>query len=209
MAQSKNEFYLRRIHSLLGIIPIGAFLVVHLLVNHQATQGAEAFNKASNFMESLPFLIIVEFLFIYIPLLYHGLFGIHIAFTAKENVGHYSIFRNWMFFFQRVSGILTFIFIGIHLWQTRLQKAFYGKEVNYDLMHETLQHPGWAIFLYYLYYCCCVPLCKWLMVILSYLGWTSISKITTSIYMGFINRIFSYFVYWCYCNYCLYVIHRI
>ncbi|ORO16666.1 succinate dehydrogenase, partial [Staphylococcus aureus] len=44
MAQSKNEFYLRRIHSLLGIIPIGAFLVVHLLVNHQATQGAEAFN---------------------------------------------------------------------------------------------------------------------------------------------------------------------
>ncbi|MBR9218065.1 succinate dehydrogenase cytochrome b558 subunit [Staphylococcus aureus] len=146
MAQSKNEFYLRRIHSLLGIIPIGAFLVVHLLVNHQATQGAEAFNKASNFMESLPFLIIVEFLFIYIPLLYHGLFGIHIAFTAKENVGHYSIFRNWMFFFQRVSGILTFIFIGIHLWQTRLQKAFYGKEVDYDLMHETLQHPGWAIF---------------------------------------------------------------
>ena len=25
-------------------------------------------------------------------------------------------------------------------------KAFYGKEVNYDLMHETLQHLGWAIF---------------------------------------------------------------
>ncbi|MGT2333848.1 hypothetical protein ACVPOY_08780 [Staphylococcus aureus] len=52
-------------------------------------------------------------------------------------------FRNWMFF-QRVSGILTFIFIGIHLWQTRLQKV--PPQVNYDLMHETLQHPGWAIF---------------------------------------------------------------
>ncbi|GAB5780857.1 hypothetical protein JMUB7523_26570 [Staphylococcus aureus] len=38
-------------------------------------------------------------------MLYHGLFGIHIAFTAKENVGHYSIFRNWMFFFQRVSAV--------------------------------------------------------------------------------------------------------
>ncbi len=183
-------------------------MVVHLLVNHQATQGAEAFNKASNFMESLPFLIIVEFLFIYIPLLYHGLFGIHIAFTAKENVGHYSIFRNWMFFFQRVSGILTFIFIGIHLWQTRLQKAFYGKEVNYDLMHETLQHPGWAIF----YIICIIAVVfhfangLWSFLVT---WWTSISKITTSIYMGFINRIFSYFVYWCYCNYCLYVIHRI
>ncbi|MDN8915745.1 succinate dehydrogenase, partial [Staphylococcus aureus] len=55
--------------------PIGAFLVVHLLVKHQATQGAEAFNKATNFMESIPILIIVEILFIYNPLLYHGLFG--------------------------------------------------------------------------------------------------------------------------------------
>ncbi|EHJ08869.1 succinate dehydrogenase cytochrome b558 subunit [Staphylococcus simiae] len=145
MAQTKNEYYLRRIHSLLGIIPIGAFLVVHLLVNHQATQGAEAFNKASSFMESLPFLIVVEFLFIYIPLLYHGLFGLHIAFTAKENVGHYSLFRNWMFLFQRISGILAFIFIGVHLWQTRLQKAFFGKEVDYDMMHQTLQNPVWAI----------------------------------------------------------------
>ncbi len=41
---------------------------------------------------------------------------------------------------------LNIYLIGIHLWQTRLQKAFYGKEVNYDLMHETLQHPAWAIF---------------------------------------------------------------
>ena len=79
------------------------------MVNHQATQGAEAFNKASMFMESLPFLIIVEFLFIYIPILYHGLYGIHIAFTAKENIGHYSIFRNWMFALQRVTGVITFI----------------------------------------------------------------------------------------------------
>ena len=51
-----------------------------------------------------------------------------------------------MFFFQRVSGILAFIFIAMHLWQTRLQKAFYGKSVDYNLMHETLQHPLWAIF---------------------------------------------------------------
>lgn len=115
------------------------------MVNHQATQGAEAFNKASMFMESLPFLIIVEFLFIYIPILYHGLYGIHIAFTAKENIGHYSIFRNWMFALQRVTGVITFIFIFVHLWQTRLQKAFFGKEVNYDMMHQTLQHPLWAI----------------------------------------------------------------
>ncbi|MBI5972167.1 succinate dehydrogenase cytochrome b558 subunit [Staphylococcus caledonicus] len=145
MAKSKNEFYLRRIHSLLGIIPIGAFLIVHLMVNHQATQGAEAFNKASTFMESLPFLIAVELILIYIPILYHGLYGIHIAFTAKENIGHYSLFRNWMFALQRLTGIITFVFVFVHLWQTHLQKVFFGKEINYELMHETLQNPIWVV----------------------------------------------------------------
>ena len=71
-------------------------------MNHQATQGAEAFNKAAGFMESIPFLLAVEFLLIYIPILYHGLYGIHIAFTAKENIGHYSLFRNWMFALQKI-----------------------------------------------------------------------------------------------------------
>ena len=45
MAYSKNQFYLRRLHSLLGVIPIGGFLIFHLLVNHQATKGAEAFKE--------------------------------------------------------------------------------------------------------------------------------------------------------------------
>ncbi|MDU3989069.1 MAG: succinate dehydrogenase cytochrome b558 subunit, partial [Staphylococcus sp.] len=144
-AKSKNEFYLRRLHSLLGIIPIGAFLIVHLMINHQATQGAEAFNKAAGFMESLPFLLVTELILIYIPILYHGLYGIHIAFTAKENIGHYSLFRNWMFALQRLTGIIAFVFIFVHLWQTRLQKLFFGKEISYDMMHQTLQNPIWVI----------------------------------------------------------------
>ncbi|MDU6962079.1 MAG: succinate dehydrogenase, partial [Staphylococcus sp.] len=145
MAKSKNEFYLRRLHSLLGIIPIGAFLIVHLMINHEATQGAEAFNKAAGFMESLPFLLVTELILIYIPILYHGLYGIHIAFTAKENIGHYSLFRNWMFALQRLTGIIAFVFIFVHLWQTRLQKLFFGKEISYDMMHQTLQNPIWVI----------------------------------------------------------------
>ena len=91
------------------------------MINHQATQGAEAFNKAAGFMESLPFLLVTELILIYIPILYHGLYGIHIAFTAKENIGHYSLFRNWMFALQRLTGIIAFVFIFVHLWQTRLQ----------------------------------------------------------------------------------------
>ncbi|MGV3243712.1 succinate dehydrogenase cytochrome b558 subunit [Staphylococcus sp. 11261D007BR] len=145
MAQTQNQFYLRRLHSLLGVIPLGAFLLVHLTVNHQATQGVEAYNKAAGFMDSLPFLYALEIILIYIPILYHALYGIHIAFTAKHNIGHYSYTRNWLFLFQRISGIITFIFIMVHLWQTRLQKLL-GEEVNFDMVHDIVSNPAWLIF---------------------------------------------------------------
>ena len=69
MGYTKNQFYLRRIHSLLGVIPIGAFLLVHLTVNYQATKGAGAFNQAAGLMESLPFLLALEIFLIYLPIL--------------------------------------------------------------------------------------------------------------------------------------------
>ncbi|UXR77001.1 MULTISPECIES: succinate dehydrogenase cytochrome b558 subunit [unclassified Staphylococcus] len=145
MTQSKNQFYLRRLHSLLGVVPLGAFLLVHLMVNHQATKGVEAFNKAAGFMDSLPFLYVLEIIMIYIPILYHAVYGIHIAFTASHNIGHYSYTRNWLFLFQRLSGLLTFIFVMVHMWQTRIQKLF-GHEVNFDMIHDIVTNPLWLIF---------------------------------------------------------------
>ena len=50
-----REFVYRRLHSLLGVIPVGLFLMQHLVVNHFATEGEESFNKAANFMGNLPF----------------------------------------------------------------------------------------------------------------------------------------------------------
>lgn len=53
---SKNrEFFYRKLHSLLGVVPLGAFLIVHFMINYQAVQGPEAYNQATHFMEQLPF----------------------------------------------------------------------------------------------------------------------------------------------------------
>ena len=38
-----NTFILRKLHSLLGIIPIGAFLLEHLLSNFEALKGPAAY----------------------------------------------------------------------------------------------------------------------------------------------------------------------
>ncbi|MFS0689048.1 succinate dehydrogenase cytochrome b558 subunit [Sporosarcina sp. 179-K 8C2 HS] len=136
----ESDFYLRRLHSLLGVIPVGLFLTQHLVINHFATRGEEAFNNASNFMGSLPFVLFLEWFIIYIPLMFHAFYGVYIAFTAKNNVQRYGTFRNWMFMLQRVTGVFLVIFIAWHIYETRIQKAL-GAEVNFNMMEEILSNP--------------------------------------------------------------------
>ncbi|MGR5939781.1 succinate dehydrogenase cytochrome B558 [Bacillus pacificus] len=142
-----REYTFRKWHSLMGVIPVGVFLTQHLIVNNFATRGAEAFNKAAGFMELLPFRYALEIFIIFLPILYHAIYGLYIAFTAKNNAVSYGYFRNWMFVFQRISGIVTLIFISWHVWETRIQAAL-GKEVNYDMMADILNNP--AMFAFYL-----------------------------------------------------------
>jgi succinate dehydrogenase / fumarate reductase, cytochrome b subunit len=135
-----REFVNRRLHSLLGVIPVGLFLIQHLVVNHFATRGAEAFNKAAHFMEMLPFRYVLEVVIIFLPILYPAIYGVYIAFTAKNNVSNYGFLRNWLFMLQRVTGIITFIFIAWHVWETRIAAAL-GAQVNYDMMASILSSP--------------------------------------------------------------------
>jgi succinate dehydrogenase / fumarate reductase cytochrome b subunit len=135
-----REFFYRRLHSLLGVIPVGIFLMQHLVVNHYATGGAASFNKAANFMGNLPFRILLETVIIFLPLLFHAIYGLYIAFTANNNVGRYGYFRNWMFMLQRVSGVITLIFVAWHVWETRIAAAF-GTEVNFQMMENILSSP--------------------------------------------------------------------
>ena len=138
-----REFFNRRLHSLLGVVPIGLFVVQHLIINHFAVYGEESFNKAAGFMGTLPFVIVLEVLVIYLPILFHAILGVYIVFVAKSNVTKYGFFRNWMFLLQRITGVITLVFIAFHVWQTRVQVAIGGAEVNYQMMEEILVNPFW------------------------------------------------------------------
>ncbi|MCQ6537009.1 succinate dehydrogenase, partial [Bacillus mycoides] len=74
------------------------------------------------------------------PILSPAIYGLYITFTAKNNAVSYVYFRNWMFVFQRISGIVTLIFISWHVWETRIQ-ALLCKEVIYDMMSDILNYP--------------------------------------------------------------------
>ncbi|WP_188453476.1 succinate dehydrogenase cytochrome b558 subunit [Virgibacillus oceani] len=136
-----REFGYRRLHSLLGVIPIGVFLIQHLIINHFAVYGEESFNNAAGFVESLPFLIVLEVVIIYLPILYHAILGVYIVFVTKNNPNNYGYFRNWMFYLQRVTGIITLIFIAWHVWETRIQIGLGNEELNYGLMESILSSP--------------------------------------------------------------------
>jgi succinate dehydrogenase / fumarate reductase, cytochrome b subunit len=135
-----REFFNRRLHSLLGVIPVGLFLMQHMVVNQFVTRGPEAFNEAAKFMEHLPFRYLLETFVIFLPLLFHAIYGLYIAFTAKNNASRFGFFRNWMFLLQRVTGVITLIFITWHVWETRVAAAF-GAEVNFDMMNNILSNP--------------------------------------------------------------------
>src|SRR5690625_2150780 len=136
-----REYFYRRLHSLLGVVPIGIFVVQHLIVNHFVVYGEESFNKAAGFMGSLPFVLALEIIVIYLPILFHAILGVYIVFTARNNPKNYGFFRNWMVLLQRISGIITLIFIAWHVWQTRVQVALGNAEVNYQLMEGILTQP--------------------------------------------------------------------
>lgn len=137
-----REFLWRRLHSLLGVIPVGLFLVFHLSLNFTAVGGEEAYNGATGIMELVPhnLLLLIEWVVIYIPLLFHAFYGVFIAFTATPNTGRFSTYRNWMFSLQRFTGVFLVIFVAWHIFQTRIQKAL-GAEVDFNMMEEIVSNP--------------------------------------------------------------------
>jgi succinate dehydrogenase / fumarate reductase cytochrome b subunit len=121
--RQRRHFAMRRLHSLTGIVPVGAFLVVHLWTNSKAMLGPASFGHAVEEINHIPFLVVVETLGIFLPLAFHAIYGVVLAFQARPNVGAYGYSRNWMYTLQRVTGIIAFVFIVIHLKDFRVAKA--------------------------------------------------------------------------------------
>ena len=136
-----NSFLVRRIHSISGLLPIGIFLIEHLLVNSFALRGAGAFNAAAEVMMSLPFLPFLELGIIVIPIIFHAFYGLYIVYLAKNNVLQYKYYRNWMFYLQRVTAVTTLIFVLVHTWETRIAAVFFGEHISFDMMTEILSSP--------------------------------------------------------------------
>ncbi len=121
------QFILYRLFSLSGLIPIGAYLCVHLLTNATVMAGPAMFQKNVNTIHSLgAFLPIVEWAFIFGPMIFHMLVGMLIISGAVVNVGSYPTGSNIRYTLQRATGVIAFFFIVWHI----LHLHHYGHAVG-------------------------------------------------------------------------------
>ena len=134
---ARHQFLIYRLFSLSGLIPVGAFLAVHLLTNASVLGGPASFQSRVDLIHSLGALLVpVEILFIFLPMLFHAAVGFVIIAGGLPNVGSYPYAGNVRYTLQRATGMIAFAFIIWHL----IQLHWLGKPLgggSFDPHHAT------------------------------------------------------------------------
>ncbi|HWB00991.1 MAG TPA: succinate dehydrogenase cytochrome b558 subunit [Pirellulales bacterium] len=114
---SRHEFLIRRLHSLSGIIPVGAYMCVHLATNASTLAGAETFLANVTSIHALgPLLPLVEWTFIFLPIIFHAVVGVVIIRTGSQNTAAYPYSGNVRYFLQRATAWIALFFIFWHVF---------------------------------------------------------------------------------------------
>ncbi len=116
-----NYLLLKRLHSLVGIIPVGAFLCFHLYTNATAFKGQEVYDRHVREIHDMPILFLVELCVIWIPILFHAILGVYIIYKGRYNSLRYPYVENIYFTVQRLTGMIAFVFIIYHVLTTRFK----------------------------------------------------------------------------------------
>src|SRR6266851_6731979 len=137
----ETSYLLRKLHSLSGIVPVGAFLAEHFWSNSAALVSAAKYNETSRELQTIPFRVFVEWAFIFLPILFHGGYGVYIWLRGESNVSQYPWVKNWLYTFQRYTGLIAFAYIGWHVYTQRW--LTHGMS-TYAEMAQQLLNP-WAL----------------------------------------------------------------
>jgi succinate dehydrogenase / fumarate reductase cytochrome b subunit len=113
-----SPFLIRRLHSLTGLV-FGGYLVVHLIVNATLIEGQRGghsvFAQQVQKIHSLPFLTAIEWGLIYLPIMFHTIYGIWIALSGQMNATAYGYRQNWFYVIQRLSAVIIVLFMLFHI----------------------------------------------------------------------------------------------
>jgi len=128
----------RRLHSLFGLW-LSTFIIFHLLTNSRAAllfgEYGKGFIHEVNVIHNLPFLPVVEILFIGLPFLIHAAWGIKYALSAKFNASggggktpRLKYGANKAYSWMRIAGYVLLVGLILHVTQMRFLR--YPDEVE-------------------------------------------------------------------------------
>jgi succinate dehydrogenase cytochrome b subunit len=148
-----SYFLWRRLHSLTGLV-FGGYIIVHLLVNATLIQGThpDVYQIQVDKIHSLPFLWAVEWIFIYLPIICHTLYGIWITVTGRPNVVAYPFGKNYFYLLQRVSALIIAAFVLFHVLA---MKGFLSDQLSFDYQQataSTVRHINASFWIAYVVY---------------------------------------------------------
>ena len=156
VSPTRENYVLHKLHSLTGVVPVGYYMLQHLVLNTFSIAGPEKFDAVINFFEGIPkyVLFAMEVCMIWLPILFHSVYGIFITGRAKQNfIGtKYNWAENRMYLLQRVSGIVIFLFLAFHVSTTTGKKYFTGdaEQIKYAAMHTYFTSFAYIPFVIYL-----------------------------------------------------------
>lgn len=156
LALTRENFVLHKLHSLTGIIPVGFYMVQHLTLNSFSVAGPAYFDNVIAFFDGMPWYILLgmEIVAIWIPLIFHSIYGILISFRAQPNFlgTKYGWSQNRMFLLQRVTGLILVVFLFYHVLTTTVSKYIHHDStlLRYAAWHEHLTSHGYILLVFYL-----------------------------------------------------------
>jgi succinate dehydrogenase / fumarate reductase, cytochrome b subunit len=147
----KHNFLIRKVHSLLGIVPVGVFFIEHLITNSFAMHGPDVYNAKVEWIHQLPYVFWLEVFGIFLPIMAHVGLGFVFLWAWKDNSSQYRYARNWMYTAQRVTGIIGFFFICYHMYDFRFRELFTGDvtHISFKTVAESLE-TAWVYWFYVL-----------------------------------------------------------
>ena len=109
-----------RVLSLTGVLPLGAFLVLHAALNARALGGEAPFVRVVGRMAGVPGLAVLEAVVIWVPLAVHAVVGVAWTVTRRPSLSPYPrAVRAAM----RATGVLVLAFLAMHLPELRFRLA--------------------------------------------------------------------------------------
>jgi succinate dehydrogenase / fumarate reductase cytochrome b subunit len=124
-----TAFLFRRLHSIAGLFFI-LFLIEHMLTNSTAalfvSEEGSGFVRAVNFLQSLPYLPLIEFFLLAVPIAIHAFLGIwyftearFTSFPSNGSKPYLPFIRNYFFTWQRLAALILVVGVTAHVASMR------------------------------------------------------------------------------------------